>query len=165
MSTILRDEGRLSSPRICTPQPRVHAYTSSVAECATGTHALSGYITCVLMLSQYLYGYERHAPAPPGGGTLAQAPSHMTTDHTTLTRPVVLNDRNRYATVRPGQSQMYRNDVEIDYVQSAPPTVEFNVDELLEYRIRQSIATSDEKEPLTPAQRRRKAQNRAAYVC
>jgi hypothetical protein len=136
-----------------------------VAECITGTHALSGYITCVLMLSQYPYGYERHALAPPGGGTLAQAPSHMTTDHTTLTRPVVLNDRNRYATTRPGQSQMYRNDVEIDYVQSAPPTVGFNVDELLEYQIQQSIATSDEKEPWTPAQRRRKAQNRAAYVC
>jgi hypothetical protein len=89
----------------------------------------------------------------------------MTTDHTTLTRPVVLNDRNRYATVRPGKSQMYRKDVEIGYVQSAPPIVGFNVDELLEYQRRQSIAISDEKEPLTPAQRRRKAQNRAAYVC
>ena len=109
------------------------------------------------MLSQYPYGYERHALAPPGGGTLAQAPSHMFTNHTTLTRPVFLIDRNMYATVRPGQSQMYRNDVEIDYVQSAPPTVGFNVDELLEYQIQQSIATSDEKEPLTPAQRRRKA--------
>ncbi|KAG9801851.1 hypothetical protein KCU68_g22795, partial [Aureobasidium melanogenum] len=37
-----------------------------------------------------------------------------------------------------------------------------NVDELLEYQRRRSSATSEEKEPLTPAQRRRKAQNRAA---
>jgi hypothetical protein len=165
MPTILRDDGRLSSLRICAPQPRVHAYTTSVVECATGTHALSGHMLYALMLSQYRYGYERHVLAPSGGGTSAQAPPLMTPDHTTLARPAVLNKYNEYATVRPGQPLMHRNDVEIDYGQPTSPTADFNVDELLVHQRRRSSATSKEKEPLTPAQRRRKAQNRAAYVC
>jgi hypothetical protein len=57
---------------------------------------------------------------------------------------------------------MHRNDVEIDYGQAASTTAEFNVDELLVHQRRRSSATSEEKEPLTPAQRRRKAQNRTA---
>jgi hypothetical protein len=117
------------------------------------------------MLSQYRYGYKRHALAPSGGGTLAQAPPLMTLDHTTPAGPVISNDHNEYTTVRPGQPLLYQNDVEIYCGQPTSPTVEFNVDELLEYQRRRSSATCEEKEPLTPAQRRRKAQNRAAYVC
>ncbi|KAI4801293.1 hypothetical protein E4T44_11626 [Aureobasidium sp. EXF-8845] len=86
----------------------------------------------------------------------------MTPDHTAPDGLVVSNDHNGYATVQTGQPLMNRNDVEIDYRQPTSPTVEFNVDELLEYQRRRSSATSEEKEPLTPAQRRRKAQNRAA---
>jgi hypothetical protein len=114
------------------------------------------------MLSQYRYGYVRHALAPTGGGTFAQSPPLMTPDHTTLARPAFLNDHNEYATVRSGQPLMHRNDVEIDYGQAASTTAEFNVDELLVHQRRRSSATSEEKEPLTPAQRRRKAQNRTA---
>ncbi|KAH0287580.1 hypothetical protein M436DRAFT_34888 [Aureobasidium namibiae CBS 147.97] len=122
----------------------------------THTHPLWSGVT------QYHYGYERHALAPSEGGTLAQAPSPMTPDHTTPAGPVVLNDDNEYATVRPEQPLMYRNDVEIYFGQPTSPTVEFNVDELLVYQRRRSSATSEVKEVLTPAQRRRRAQNRAA---
>jgi hypothetical protein len=59
---------------------------------------------------------------------------------------------------------IYGNGIEVDYGQAGSLPVEFNVEELLEYQRRRSSATSEEKEPLTPAQRRRKAQNRAAYV-
>ncbi|KAI4803477.1 hypothetical protein E4T45_11090 [Aureobasidium sp. EXF-8846] len=129
----------------------------------THTHPLwSGCITYVLMLSQYPCGCERHALALSVGDTLAQAPLLMTPDHTAPDGLVVSNDHNGYATVQTGQPLMNRNDVEIDYRQPTSPTVEFNVDELLEYQRRRSSATSEEKEPLTPAQRRRKAQNRAA---
>jgi len=116
------------------------------------------------MLSQYPYSYEQHTFAPSVGGTFAQAPSIMTSDHTAPAEPVVIDGHNGYATVPPNQPLLYRNGAEIEYGQSTSPTVEFNVDELLEYQRRRSSATSEEKEPLTPAQRRRKAQNRAAYV-
>ncbi|KAG9875125.1 hypothetical protein KCU94_g22897, partial [Aureobasidium melanogenum] len=86
----------------------------------------------------------------------------MTSGHTTPVEPIVVDGHNGYASVPPGHPAIYRNGVEVDYGQHMPPTVEFNVDELLEYQRRRSSATSEEKEPLTPAQRRRKAQNRAA---
>ncbi|KAI4742274.1 hypothetical protein E4T50_07335 [Aureobasidium sp. EXF-12298] len=108
---------------------------------------------------QYAYGYEQHTLAPPVGSTFAQAPI-MTSDHTTTAE--VVDGHSGYPVVSPGQSLMYRNGVEVDYGQPTSPAVEFNVDELLEYQRRRSSATSEEKEPLTPAQRRRKAQNRAA---
>ena len=115
------------------------------------------------MLFQYTYGYEQHTLAPPIGNVFAPSPI-MTSDHTTPAEPAAVDGHNGYAIVPPGQHLMYRNGVEVDYGQSTSPVVEFNVDELLEYQRRRSSATSEEKEPLTPAQRRRKAQNRAAYV-
>ncbi|KAI4831314.1 hypothetical protein E4T45_10223 [Aureobasidium sp. EXF-8846] len=111
---------------------------------------------------QYPYGHERHTLAPPVRGSLAQASSLMTPDHTALAGPIVVDGHNGYANMQPGQPLMYRNDVEIDYGQPTTPTVGLNVDELLEYQRRRTCITSEEKEPLTPAQRRRKAQNRAA---
>ncbi|KAG9632936.1 hypothetical protein KCV03_g10349, partial [Aureobasidium melanogenum] len=110
---------------------------------------------------QYPYGYEQHTLARSVGSTLAQAPT-MTSDHTTPAEPVVVDGHNGYATVPPEQPLMYRNAVEIDYGQSTSPTVEFNVDEILGYQRQHSSATSEVREPLTPAQRRRKTQNRAA---
>lgn len=117
----------------------------------------------VLMLSQYSYGYEQHTLAAPVGDAFTQAPI-MTSGHTTPIEPIAVDGHHGYAPVPPGHPAIYRNGVEVDYRQHMPPTVEFNVDELLEYQRRRSSATSEEKEPLTPAQRRRKAQNRAAYV-
>ncbi|KAH0359406.1 hypothetical protein KCU65_g9986, partial [Aureobasidium melanogenum] len=111
---------------------------------------------------QYPYGYEQHTLARSVGSTLAQAPI-MTSDHTTPAEPVVLVGHKRYATVPPGQPLMYWKGVGVDDGQPTSPTVELNVDELLEYRRRRSHATSEVKEPLTPAQRRRKTQNRAAH--
>ncbi|KAI4842073.1 hypothetical protein E4T45_09214, partial [Aureobasidium sp. EXF-8846] len=111
---------------------------------------------------QYPYGYEQHTLAPAVDGTFAQAPPIMTSGHTAPAQPVVVEGHGGYATVPPGQPLLYRNGAEVDYGQPTSPTVEFNVDELLEYQRRRSSATSEEKEPLTPAQRRRKAQNRAA---
>ncbi|KAG9996729.1 hypothetical protein KCU78_g17305, partial [Aureobasidium melanogenum] len=110
---------------------------------------------------QYSYGYEQHPLAAPVGDAFNQAPI-MTSGHTTPAEPIVVDGHNGYASVPPGHPAIYRNGVEVDYGQHMPPTVEFNVDELLEYQRRRSSATSEEKEPLTPAQRRRKAQNRAA---
>lgn len=124
---------------------------------------MTGRTTYVLMPSQYPYGYEQHTLARSVGSTLAQAPI-MTSDHTTPPEPVVLDGHKRYATVPPGQPLMYWKGVGVDDGQPTSPTVELNVDELLEYRRRRSHATSEVKEPLTPAQRRRKTQNRAAYV-
>ncbi|KAK6008336.1 hypothetical protein QM012_000239 [Aureobasidium pullulans] len=115
----------------------------------------------VLMLSQYSYGYGQHTLAPPVGDTFTQA-RIMSSGHTTPAEPIVVDGHNGYAHLPPGHPAMYRNGIEVDYGQPVPPTVEFNVDELLEYQRRRSSATSEEKEPLTPAQRRRKAQNRAA---
>lgn len=115
------------------------------------------------MLSQYSYGYEQHTIAPPVGNVYAPAPI-MSPNHTTPAEPVVIDGHSGYAVIPPGQPLIYRNGVEVDYGQPTSPAVEFNVDELLEYQRRRSSATSEEKEPLTPAQRRRKAQNRAAYV-
>ncbi|KAI5249243.1 hypothetical protein E4T43_00713 [Aureobasidium subglaciale] len=109
---------------------------------------------------QYHYGYEQHTMAPPVAHTFVQA-SAMSPNHTSSAEPVV-GGQNGYTTVPPGQHLLYRDGVEIDYGQPTTPMVEFNVDELLEYQRRRSSATSEEKEPLTPAQRRRKAQNRAA---
>jgi len=122
---------------------------------------MTGYTTHVLILSQYTYGYEQHTLAPPVGSTYTQAPI-MTSDHTTPTE--VVDGHSGYTIVSPGQPFMYRHGAEADYGHPTSPAVEFNVDELLEYQRRRSSATSEEKEPLTPAQRRRKAQNRAAYV-
>ncbi|KAH0239200.1 hypothetical protein KCV00_g10347, partial [Aureobasidium melanogenum] len=104
----------------------------------------------------YPYGYEQHTLARSVGSTFARAPI-MTSDHTTLAEPVIFDGHNWYATVPPGQPLICRNGVEVDYGQPTSPTVEFNVDELLEYQRRRSSATSEEKEPLTPTQQRRKA--------
>lgn len=135
--------------------------------CGRVCHKYAGPMTActtyVLMPSQYPYGYEQHTLARSVGSTLAQAPT-MTSDHTTPAEPVVVDGHNGYATVPPEQPLMYRNAVEIDYGQSTSPTVEFNVDEILGYQRQHSSATSEVREPLTPAQRRRKTQNRAAYV-
>lgn len=117
----------------------------------------------ILMLAQYSYAYEQHTLSPTAGDTFAHA-RMMSSGHTTPAEPIVVDGHNGYAPIPPGHPAMYRNGVEVDYGQSVPPTVEFNVDELLEYQRRRSSATSEEKESLTPAQRRRKAQNRAAYV-
>jgi hypothetical protein len=61
---------------------------------------------------------------------------------------------------------MYSNDIEVDCGQPKPLAIELNVDGLLVYQELRRCATGEEKEkePLTPAQRRRKAQNRTAYV-
>ncbi|THY98390.1 hypothetical protein D6C80_00996, partial [Aureobasidium pullulans] len=112
---------------------------------------------------QYHYGYEQHSLASPVGNTFTQAPV-VSPINTTSTEPIAVDGRNGFVTMPPGQPLIYRSGVEGDYGQPTSPTVEFNVDELLEYQRRRSSATSEEKEPLTPAQRRRKAQNRAAYV-
>lgn len=125
--------------------------------------SMASRISSLLMLPQYSYGYEQHTLAPPGGDTFTQA-RIMNSGHTTPAEPVIMDGHNGYASMPPGQPVMYRNGVEVDYGQPIPPAVELNVDELLEYQRRRSSATSEEKEPLTPAQRRRKAQNRAAYV-
>jgi hypothetical protein len=140
---------------------RIHTLCGRV--CHRYARLVTGCSTHVFMLSQYPYGYEQHTLAPPVGGIFAHAPPIMTPNHTAA-EPVVVGGHNGYATVPPGQPLLYRNGVELDYSQPTSPTVEFNVDELLEYQRRRSSATSEEKEPLTPAQRRRKAQNRAAYV-
>ncbi|KAG2160347.1 hypothetical protein JADG_000086 [Aureobasidium aubasidani] len=110
---------------------------------------------------QYHYGYEQHSLASPIGNTFTQAPV-VSPINTTSTEPIAVDGRNGFVTMPPGQPLTYRSGVEGDYGQPTSPTVEFNVDELLEYQRRRSSATSEEKEPLTPAQRRRKAQNRAA---
>ncbi|KAG9682233.1 hypothetical protein KCU95_g6051, partial [Aureobasidium melanogenum] len=112
-------------------------------------------------LPQYSYAYEQHTLSPTAGDTFAHA-RMMSSGHTTPAEPIVVDGHNGYAPIPPGHPAMYRDGVEVDYGQSVPPTVEFNVDELLEYQRRRSSATSEEKESLTPAQRRRKAQNRAA---
>lgn len=125
--------------------------------------SMTSRISPVLMLSQYSYGYEQHTLAPPVGDTFTQA-RIMTSGHTTPAEPIIMDGHNGYASMPPGHPTMYRNGVEVDYGHPIAPAVEFNVDELLEYQRRRSSATSEEKEPLTPAQRRRKAQNRAAYV-
>ncbi|KAI4718441.1 hypothetical protein E4T48_05294 [Aureobasidium sp. EXF-10727] len=109
---------------------------------------------------QYPYGYEQHTLVPPVGNTYVQAPI-MTPSHTAPAEPIAVDGHRGYATVPPGQPLIYRNGIEAEYGQPTSP-IEFNVDELLEYQRRRSSATSEEKEPLTPAQRRRKAQNRAA---
>ncbi|THY48609.1 hypothetical protein D6C99_05408, partial [Aureobasidium pullulans] len=111
----------------------------------------------------YHHGYEQHSLASPVGNTFTQAPV-VSPINTTSTEPIAVDGRNGFVTMPPGQPLIYRSGVEGDYGQPTSPTVEFNVDELLEYQRRRSSATSEEKEPLTPAQRRRKAQNRAAYV-
>jgi hypothetical protein len=59
---------------------------------------------------------------------------------------------------------MYSNDIEVGCGQPKSPTTELNIDGLLEYQEQRRCATGEEKESLTPAQRRRKAQNRTAYV-
>ncbi|KAH0371691.1 hypothetical protein KCU65_g1811, partial [Aureobasidium melanogenum] len=100
---------------------------------------------------QYAYAYEQHPLAPTVGDTFTQTPM-MTSGHTTPAEPIVVDGHNGYAPIPPGHPAIYRNGIEVDYGQPVPPTVEFNVDELLEYQRRRSSATSEEKEPLTPAQ-------------
>lgn len=63
-----------------------------------------------------------------------------------------------------GESFMFHDRIDADHGQTTFPRIEFNVDALLEYERQRSSVTYGEKEPLTPAQRRRKSQNRAAYV-
>lgn len=122
---------------------------------------MTGYTTHILMLSQYTYGYEQHTLAPPVGNVFAPTPI-MSPNHSRSAEPVVVDGHSGYSIIPPSQPLMYRNGVEVDYGPPTSPAVEFNVDELLEYQRRRSSATSEEKESLTPAQRRRKAQNRAA---
>jgi hypothetical protein len=61
---------------------------------------------------------------------------------------------------------MYSNDIEVGCAQPKSPIIELNIDGPLEYQEQRRCATGEEKEKesLTPAQRRRKAQNRTAYV-
>jgi hypothetical protein len=59
---------------------------------------------------------------------------------------------------------MYLSGVEVGCGQPKSPAIELNIDGLLEYQEQRRSATGKEKESLTPAQRRRKAQNRTAYV-
>jgi len=146
---------------ITTKGSRIHTLLGR--ECHRYAQPTTGCTTHVLMLFQYTYGYEQHTLAPPVGNVFAPSPI-MTSDHTIPAEPIAVDGHNGYAIVPPGHHLMYRNGVEVDSRQSTSLAVEFNVDELLEYQRRRSSATSEEKEPLTPAQRRRKAQNRAAYV-
>ena len=71
---------------------------------------------------------------------------------------------NGYHTFYPGQQMMPPNLGGFDQRQDPSPTVEVDLGELLEFQKRRSSASTEETEVLTPAQRRRKAQNRAAYV-
>jgi hypothetical protein len=59
---------------------------------------------------------------------------------------------------------MYTNGIEVGCGQTGSPRADFNSNGLDEYQEWRQSATSEKKELLTPAQRRRKAQNRAAYV-
>jgi hypothetical protein len=61
---------------------------------------------------------------------------------------------------------MYLSGIEVGCGQPKSPAIELNIDGLLEYQELRRCATGEEKEKesLTPAQRRRKAQNRTAYV-
>lgn len=59
---------------------------------------------------------------------------------------------------------MYCGGVEENLGHPTAPTMKVNADEPVEYYGRSSIVLLDNKEHLTTAQRRRKAQNRAAYV-
>lgn len=119
----------------------------------------------LIAASQYHYGYAQHTAVqvPSVDDVYPQAPGMSRVD-IPLVKPIVLDERSSFIAIPPGQPGVYSNGAEVDYVQPSSPLVELNVDELLEYQRRRSSATSEEKEPLTPAQRRRKAQNRAAYV-
>jgi hypothetical protein len=59
---------------------------------------------------------------------------------------------------------VHSNGIEMGHGQPESPTIELNIEGLLEYQEQRRCATGEEKESLTPAQRRRKAQNRTAYV-
>lgn len=112
---------------------------------------------------QYQYGYIQHTVVQqPVAHTYIQHPSTLSPINVPSNKQ--LDDRVGFMAVPPVQAVVYANEGDADYGQSLSPTVEFNVDELLEYQRRRSSASTEEKEPLTPAQRRRKAQNRAAYV-
>jgi hypothetical protein len=121
-------------------------------------------MTHVLTLSQHSVGYEQHTLAPSVDGTHAQAPPLMASDDTVPAGPIVVDGHNECTIMSSGQSLIYRCGVEIDYRQPTSSTVEFDVDEFLEYRRGCSSATFEKQEPLTLIQRRRQAQNRAAYV-
>jgi hypothetical protein len=76
----------------------------------------------------------------------------------------LLDDQNRYWTVPIGSPSTYTNGIEVGCGQTGSPRADFNSDSLDEYQEWRQRATSEKKELLTLAQRRRKAQNRAAYV-
>ncbi|KAI4745533.1 hypothetical protein E4T50_04112 [Aureobasidium sp. EXF-12298] len=141
--------------RIYTSQPGVDVYTFSVVRSC---------MTHVLTLSQHPVGYKQHTLDPSVDGTQVQVPPIMASDDTAPAGPIVVDGHNECTIMSSGQSLMYRCGVEIDYGQPTSSAVEFDVDELLEYRRGCSSATFEEQEPLTPIQRRCQAQNRAAYV-
>ena len=110
---------------------------------------------------QYQYGYIPHTACPPVDHTVIQTPAMPPVN---ITACETSDERHSYPGFQPGQIAVYANGSEAEHGQCLSPTVEVNVEELLEYQRRRSSASGEEKEPLTPAQRRRKAQNRAAYV-
>jgi hypothetical protein len=112
---------------------------------------------------QHYYGHEQQTSALPVVDTSAQAPI-ISPDKPVATGLTVMSGRRGSITISPGESFMFRDRIDADHGQPTLPRVEFNIDALLEYERQRSSVTYRENDPLTPAQRRRKAQNRAAYV-
>jgi hypothetical protein len=80
------------------------------------------------------------------------------------TGQVFEDGQNRFVTTPPGQFSMHFNGTDMDHGQRGLATVELNMDGLLEHQEQRQRAADEGKDPLTPAQRRRKVQNRTAYV-
>jgi hypothetical protein len=111
---------------------------------------------------QYRYGCEQHVIAPPDNA-FTQIPVALQEQYP-YTEQGLVDGQSRYGTAPPGRPFMYSNDIEVGCAQPKSLAIELNIDGLLEYQEQRRCATSEEKESLTPAQRRRKAQNRTAYV-
>lgn len=141
----------------------VHEHISCMVGWTTGTQDSRRTAQRIYLCRfQHRCGYEQHTITPPDNN-FTQIPGALQEQYA-WTEQVFVNGQNRFVTIPPGRSSMCLNGIEIGCGQPQIPTVELNMDGLLEYQERRQCVTSKKKEPLTPAQRRRKAQNRIAYV-
>jgi hypothetical protein len=163
ISTALYNNGRLPLSRMSDLRSTVQEHISCMVGWTTGTQDSRRTAQHVYSYRlEYCYSYEQHTNAP-SDKTLTQIPVTFQ-EQNLWTEQVLIRGQNRVVTPPPGQSCMYLNGIEVCCGQPEFSTIELSIDGLLEYQEQRQRATGEQKEPSTPAQRRRKAQNRTAYV-
>ncbi|KAI4789640.1 hypothetical protein E4T44_13246 [Aureobasidium sp. EXF-8845] len=109
---------------------------------------------------KFHHGYEQDRFTPPVSNTSTQNPVTYP-DQIASTEHVVMIGQNKLVTIPSEQPFAYYNGAAVGCGRLTSPAIEFNLKGHLESEERRCSAAA-EKESLTPAQRRRKAQNLAA---